>query len=57
MVARQRLGKHVAAAANTHETIELFGASFSMRSVLYKIKAGDYFFPDLLVLFKVTKLE
>jgi hypothetical protein len=34
IVARQRLGKHVSAATNTHATIGgLFDAVFSMRSV------------------------
>jgi hypothetical protein len=39
IVARQRLGKNVIAATNTHETIEeLFDAPFSMRSVSYEGK-------------------
>jgi hypothetical protein len=38
IVATQRLVKHVAAATNTHETIELLHASFSMRSVSYQRK-------------------
>jgi hypothetical protein len=35
VVARQRLGKNVTPATNTHATIELLNASFSMESVLY----------------------
>jgi hypothetical protein len=36
-IARQRLGKHVPAATNTHATIEeMLNASFSMRSVSYQ---------------------
>jgi hypothetical protein len=39
IVSRQRLGKNVTAAMNTHATIaELLGASFSMRSVSYQGK-------------------
>jgi hypothetical protein len=34
---RQRLGKHVPAAMNTHATTELLDAVFSMRSVSYQI--------------------
>jgi hypothetical protein len=50
-LARQRLGENVTAATNTHETIEeLFDASFSMRSVSYLKKVGDYLFPEFLVL-------
>jgi hypothetical protein len=42
VVARQRLGKDVAASTNTHEIIEeLLEASFSMRSVSYQRKVGD----------------
>jgi hypothetical protein len=37
-VAGQRLDKHVPAAENTHATIELSEASFSMRSVSYQWK-------------------
>jgi hypothetical protein len=41
-VARQRLGKNVTAATNTHATIEeLLDASFSMQSVSYQRKVGD----------------
>jgi hypothetical protein len=36
-VARQRLGKHVPATTNTHETDELLDAVFSMRFVSYQI--------------------
>jgi hypothetical protein len=38
IVTRQRLGKHVPAAKG-----ELLEASFSMRSVTYQRKIGDYF--------------
>jgi hypothetical protein len=39
VVARQRLGKDVTAAKNTHTAIEdLFDASFSMRCVSYEKK-------------------
>jgi hypothetical protein len=39
IVARQRLGKHVTAATNTHATIEeMLDASFSIRSVSYQGK-------------------
>jgi hypothetical protein len=42
VVARQRLGKNVTAATNTHATIEeLLDASFSMRSVSYGRKVVD----------------
>jgi hypothetical protein len=42
IVARQRLGKNVIAATNTHATIEeLLEASFSVRSVSYQRKVGD----------------
>jgi hypothetical protein len=51
IVAGQRLRKNVAAATNTHARIEeSFGASFSMRSVLYERKVDDYLFPKLLVI-------
>jgi hypothetical protein len=50
-VARKQLDKGVAAATNTHATIEeeLLDMSFSMRSVLYQRKVGDWFFPEFLV--------
>jgi hypothetical protein len=38
IIARQRLGKNVTAATNTHATIELLDASFPMRSVSYEGK-------------------
>jgi hypothetical protein len=38
IVAGQRLGKNVTAASNTHATIELLDASFSMRYVSYQGK-------------------
>jgi hypothetical protein len=49
---RERLGKNVTPATNTHATIgHLLDTSFSMRSVWYQRKVGDYFFPELLVFF------
>jgi hypothetical protein len=49
IVARQCFGEYVPAATNTHAAMEeLFDASFSVRSVSYKRKAGEYF-PELLV--------
>jgi hypothetical protein len=52
IVARQRFGENVTAATNTHATIEeLVDASSSMRSVSCQKKVGDYFFPELLVLY------
>jgi hypothetical protein len=51
-VARQRLGKNVTAAINTHATKEKkLKASFSMRSVSYQRNVGDHFFPELLLLY------
>jgi hypothetical protein len=42
IVARQRLGKIVTEATNTHATIEeLLGESFFMRSVTYQRTLGD----------------
>jgi hypothetical protein len=41
IVAGQRLGKKIPAARNTHTTIELLAASFSMLSVSYQRKIGD----------------
>jgi hypothetical protein len=42
IVYRQRLGKGVPAATNTHATVvELLGTSLSMRSVSYQRKIGD----------------
>jgi hypothetical protein len=43
IVARQRLGRHVPV-EKIHATIELLEVSFSMRSVRYQRKVGDYFF-------------
>jgi hypothetical protein len=41
-IARQRIGKNVTVATNTHATIEeLLDASFSMRSVSYQRKVDD----------------
>jgi hypothetical protein len=49
--ARQRLAKHVLAETNTQATVEeLLGTSFSMWSVSYQRKVGDWFFPELLAL-------
>jgi hypothetical protein len=50
--ARQRLIKNVTAAMNTHATIELLDALFS---VSYERKLGDWFFPERLV-FKIRKV-
>jgi hypothetical protein len=48
--ARQRLGKNVTTATNTHATIEeLLDVSFYMRSVSYQRKIGDQSFPEFLV--------
>jgi hypothetical protein len=44
-VARQRLGKNVTAATNTHATTE------ELLDATYEKKVGDYFFPELLVFF------
>jgi hypothetical protein len=41
IVARQRLGKNVTEATNTHTTIDLLNPSFSIRSVSYQRKVGD----------------
>jgi hypothetical protein len=42
IVARQRLGKHVTAATNTHAIVEqLLEASFSIRSMSYQRKLDD----------------
>jgi hypothetical protein len=54
IVARQRPGKDVTAATNTQATIEaLLDASFSMRTLSFQKKIGDYFFPELLVLINI----
>jgi hypothetical protein len=50
IAAKQRLGKNVTAATNTHAIEELLNASFSMRSLSYQRKVNDYLFPELLVL-------
>jgi hypothetical protein len=51
IVARQRLGKHILAATNTHATIEeLLDAAFYVRCVSYRRKVGEYFFPELVVI-------
>jgi hypothetical protein len=49
VVAMQLLGKIVTTAKNTHATIDaLVDASFSMWSVSYQRKVGNYFFLELL---------
>jgi hypothetical protein len=49
IVARQQLSKHISTAMNTYSTTEeLLDMSFSMRSMSYQRKAGNYFFPELL---------
>jgi hypothetical protein len=56
IVVRQRLGKNVPAATNTHATREeLLDASFSMRSVSYQMKIGDKFFLEHIVCIKKVK--
>jgi hypothetical protein len=52
IVVRQRLRKHVPTAMTTHVTRkELLDALFSMRSLLCLRKAGDQFFPEILIMF------
>jgi hypothetical protein len=46
---RQRLGKIITAAMNTHVIQELLDASFFMRSVSYQSEVGDKFFTELVV--------
>jgi hypothetical protein len=42
ILARQRLGKNITAATNTHATTEeLLDTSFSMRSMSCRMKVGD----------------
>jgi hypothetical protein len=49
-VAGQQVSEHIPGATNMHATIEeLLYMSFSMRSMSYQSKVGDYFFPELLV--------
>jgi hypothetical protein len=43
----QRLGINVTAATNIYVMIDLVEESFSMRSVSYQKKAGDYLFPTV----------
>jgi hypothetical protein len=51
IIARQLLGKNVAATMNTHATTaELLGGSFSMWSVSHQRKVRDEFFQELLVM-------
>jgi hypothetical protein len=49
-VARQRLGKNVTAATNTHTIEELLDVSFYMRTVSYQRRAGEQFSPELIIL-------
>jgi hypothetical protein len=50
IVARQRLSKNFTAGTSTHAKIEeMLAGSFSMRSVSYQNKVGEYFFPDLVI--------
>jgi hypothetical protein len=49
IVARQRLGKNVIAAKNTHATEKLLDVSFSIRSVSYQGEVGEYSFQELLI--------
>jgi hypothetical protein len=50
IVARQRPGKKtVNATKNTQAIEEFLDASFSMRSVLYQRKVGEYFFAEISV--------
>jgi hypothetical protein len=50
VVARQWLSKNITTAMNTHTIIEeLLDTSFSMQSMSYQSKVGDFFFPELLV--------
>jgi hypothetical protein len=54
IVARQRLGKNVTVAKNTHATIEeLLNASFSVGSVSYQREVGDQFFPEFVFIFRL----
>jgi hypothetical protein len=49
---RQQLSKDVPAATNTHATTEVFfQTSFSVRSVVYERRVGDYFFPERCVIY------
>jgi hypothetical protein len=51
VVARQRLGKPVSVAVNTHAAVEeLLDVLFSMHFVSNQRKVGDQFFPELLVI-------
>jgi hypothetical protein len=56
-VGRQGFSKHVPVATNTHATTGLLDASFSVRPVSHQRKVGDYFFPELLVLYLFQKLK
>jgi hypothetical protein len=48
IIARQRRGRNITAATNTHKSIEeSLDASPSMRSVSYQRKVSVYFFPEL----------
>jgi hypothetical protein len=58
LIAKQRLGKNVAAAKKTHAKVgEFLGASFSMRAVSYHREVGDSFFPELLVFSEILFLR
>jgi hypothetical protein len=48
-VAKQGFGENVTAATNTHIIKELLDTLFSMPSLLYQRKEGDYFFTELLI--------
>jgi hypothetical protein len=54
-VAKQRLGKNVTSATNTHAVIaELLDLSFSIWSLSYQRKVGRYFFPEYLIYWKYS---
>jgi hypothetical protein len=57
IVARQRLGKSITVATNTHATIELFGRVFFyvVRVVLRKV--GDWVIPDFPVSFSMRSVS
>jgi hypothetical protein len=53
VVARQWLVKSITMAMNRHTTTEeLLDTSFSMQSMSYQSKVGDFFFPELLFLIR-----
>jgi hypothetical protein len=49
-VARQRFGKNVTAAKNTHKGVHLLNSFFSMASLFYQRKVDEWFFTELLVI-------